>query len=219
MQLLCVTVWIVWHSLSLSAFLCTMCEIKWYFLTQTLVKIMPFWTKKKSDHTVFNQNKSVLRNEELWTLRLSGLCFFGGERRPAGSPDGNRLSFWTEEKTITKTAVLLCEDQTVVRQWSPSPWGLVKGSLVVLCLHGGYCATVWLVTACLGVSQFSAFNNLLYSYHGIILASRLSLDAFTTLRAVHLKLTFSNLYFNQLTGLIKQIWRPHFSIFWFPHTN
>lgn len=36
---------------------------------------------------------------------------FRKERRPAGYPDGNRLPMGTEEKTITKTAVLLSEDQ------------------------------------------------------------------------------------------------------------
>lgn len=51
----------------------------------------------------------------------------------------------------------------------------------------------------------TAFNNLLYSYHGIGLASRLVMDAFTTLKAVHFKLTCSHLYLNQFTGLIKWI--------------
>ncbi len=159
------------------------------------------------------EKRGTLNSLSLWSL------LFRKERRPAGSPDGNRLSFGTGEKTITKTAVLLCEDQTVVRQWSQSPQGLVKGSLVVLCLCGGYCATVWLVTVCLGVSQFSAFSNLLYSYHGIMLASRLGLDALTALRAVHVKLTFLIYTSINLQALIKQMWRPHFSIFWFPHAN
>lgn len=124
-------------------------------------------------------------------------------------PDENRLSFWTEKTTTTNSWTKIWPDNDFL-----SPCGLVKGS--VLCLCGGYCAAV---VVRLGVSQLSAFSNLLYSYHGVILASGLRLDAFTTLRAVQLKWTFSYFYINQLTDLVKQTWGPQCGIFWFPHTN
>lgn len=169
------------------------------------MKIRPF-KNKISHRPVFHQTQMwEMRN---WTIYPWCLCFSGRRTRPAESPDENRLSCWTEEKTITKTAVFLCEGPTVDGQWSLSPRGLVKGPLV-----GALSVRRLLCHCVIGNSLFGCitlFNNLLYSYHGVMLASRLSWD---TLRAAPFKWTFSHLYFSQRTGLIKQMWRPHFSIF------
>lgn len=78
---------------------------------------------------------------------------------------------------------------------------------------GDLCCSAWrllchcaLCRACVWVYHSCAFGNLLYSYHGIIVASRHSLVTFTMLQIVPFEVTLSHFYISRHASIVKLIW-------------
>lgn len=142
---------------------------------------------------------SRYKSWETPSLYLFGLSFSVKERQPAGSPDGNCVSVWTEGENNNKNSC-------------PSLWGSNCGHGRV---PGDMCSGHWVS----GTSVFGPITLLciqepfVYSYHGGTLASRL---AWTL--SLHFRLCTPRSHLTIYSSMkwqaafIKQIWRPYFSM-------